>query len=451
MTPFVRPSYVNLHHLQGRKKGSFVFQTVPGYTLFAEGGSPARGCITTNDRTFFVLGSGLYELFALGGLVLRGTLGSDAGPVSMAYGITQLVVVDGSRGYVLTLADNDFEQIAADGFYGSHTVTFIDNYFLFVRPDTGQFYLSAINDATTFDSLDFATAEAQPDNLIAIASCQRRGLLMGSKTTEIWSNSGGADFPFEREGTTIEVGCMAPHSVQSLDNTAFWVGADENGGGIVYRLNGYQAQRVSDDDVDESLQTSTDLTRAVAYSYQENGLTFYALNAPGLTSTWVYEVSSGEWHKRCDLDAIGQFKADRGVCHAFAFGYHLIGASDGNIYRLDRSVHTKAGDPLVREYVFPQVSERLGHVFFDALHLDCTTGDAPQGVDPRVELSWSDDQGAMWSNPVANSSGKVGERFQRLTWRRLGRSMDRLWKLRTSDNARFDIVNVQVDTHAGNS
>jgi hypothetical protein len=43
----------------------------------------------------------------------------------------------------------------------------------------------------------------------------------------------------------------------------------------------------------------------------------------------------------------------------------------------------------------------------------------------------------------------VGERFARLTWRRLGRSRDRIWKVRFTDNARFDIVNVQVDTRNG--
>jgi len=465
MTPFVGPSYnlalrkadiqrsVNLHlvGLETPGKAPFVLQSVPGYTLYATGPSAVRGCITTNDRCFFVFGSGLYEV-ANGGATLKGTLLSSTGPVDMAYGITQLVIVDGSSGYVLTLASDEFVQITAEGFYGSQTVTFIDNYFLFVRPSTGQFYISAINDALTFDALDFATAESQPDNLVAIVAVQRRALLMGAINTEIWSDSGGADFPFEREGTTIEVGCMAPHSVQVVDNTAFWLGGDRNGSGIVYRLNGYQAQRISTQGVEQALQGSTDISRATSYAYQENGLTFYALNAPGLKATWVYEVSSGAWHERCDLDGYGQFKADRGVCHAFFEGHHLIGGSDGKVYRLDRAVHRKASDPLAQERVSPHAAAPgLKTTFFDAFHLDCTTGEAPQGEDPHVELSWSDDSGANWSNPVSMSIGKVGQRFARLTWRRLGAARDRVWKLRHSANARFDIVNVQIDTHQGNT
>jgi hypothetical protein len=156
MTPFVGPSYtlalrkadvqrsVNLHlvGMESPGKAPFVLQSVPGYALFATGAGAARGCLKTNDRVFFVLGSGLYELNIAGTLTLKGTLATSTGPVSMAYGISQLVVVDGTNGYVLTLATDVFAQITDPDFYGSDTVTFFDNYFVFIRPDTGQFYIS---------------------------------------------------------------------------------------------------------------------------------------------------------------------------------------------------------------------------------------------------------------------------------------------------------------------
>jgi hypothetical protein len=463
MIPFVGPSYslalrkadiqrsINMHlvGLEAPGKAPFVLQSIPGLTLFTDLGAPVRGMLSTNDRTFVVAGQTLWEVFRNGTSTNRGTLASLSGPVEMTFGISQLVIVDGDNGYVLVLSSNVFSRITSDAFYGSDTVSFLDNFFLFVRPDTGEFYISAINDATTLDALDFATAESQPDDLVAIVAVQRRLLLLGAISTEVWFDSGNVDFPFEREGATIEVGCMAPHSVREVDNSVFWIGRDKNGAGIVYRLNGYQAQRISSQGVEQAIQRA-DLASAVAYCYQENGLTFYAINAPGLSSTWVYEISTGSWHERTDLDELGQYAPHRAVCHTYAFGRHVLGGADGALYFLDSDVRTNAGDPLVRERISPHsATPSLTYAYFDAFHLDCTTGDAPQDADPHVELFFSDDSGATWSDAIQRSTGKVGERFARVTWRRLGRARDRVWKLRFSDVARFDIVNVQIESRPG--
>jgi hypothetical protein len=434
--------------LEGAEKGA-VLQSVPGYTVFADLGSVVRGTLATNDRVFFVAGGSLYELDSNGVATNRGVLQTSSGVVEMAYGISQLVIVDGPNGYVLSLATNTFTQIDSPGFYGSETVCFSDNYFFFRRPGTGQFYISGINDATTEDPLDFATAESQPDDLVGIVAVQRRVILLGQTSTEVWFNSGAALFPFEREGTTIEVGCMAPHSVRAVDNSAFWVGQDRNGVGVVYRLNGYQAVRISNVAVEEALQAS-DVSEANAYCYQENGATFYALNAPGLTSTWVYEIRAGEWHERVDLDGVGQFTPDRAVCHSSAFGKHLLGASDGKVYALDSDVHQKAGDPLVRERISPYY-DSMGWTFYGAFHLNCTTGETPQGEIPLVELSWTDNSGKSWSNPIVQELGRVGEKFAVLIWRMLGRSKHRAWKVRFTGNARFDIVDAQLESAQGRS
>ena len=465
--PFAGPSYtlalrkadiqrsVNMYlvGMEAPGKAPFVLDSVPGYSLFSNLGAVIRGRQFTNDRAFFVAGSILYELTSTGVMTSRGTLSTATGYVEMEYGVTQLVLVDGANGYVLTLATNVFSKITSSGFYGSNRVEFLDNYFLFLRPGTGQFYISAINNASSEDPLAFATAESAPDNLVAILAVQRRLLLFGQYTIEIWFNSGNVDFPFQREGTTIEVGCIAAHSARTVDNTAFWIGQDKNGSGVVYRLQGYQAMRISTQAIEQAIQASSDLSSAVCYAYQENGLTFYAINAPGLTSTWVYEVASGAWHERCDLDSMGRFKADRGVCHMAAFGYHLIGGSDGVVYKLDRSVYTKNGNPLVRERTSPHSSvPSLKYQFFDHFFLDCTTGEAPQAVDPVVTLSWSGDSGATWRGNRQKSTGKVGERFARIPWKAgLGRSRDRVWKVRFSDNAPFAILNADIGATEGSS
>lgn len=453
--PFVGPSYalatrkadvqraVNLYlvGMETPGKAPFIMDSVPGLSVFLNLMAEVRGVLTVDRRAFAVAGATLYEILSNGTATALGTLATSTGPVGMEFGLTQLVIVDGPNGYVLTLASNTFQTITSDGFYGSTLVRFIDNYFLFIRPGTQQLYISAINDATDEDPLDFASAEGSPDNLVGLAVTHSQILLLGELTGEVWSNTGNGVFPFERDrGITLEVGCFGPHTIQRADNTIFWGGKDENGTGMVYRLDGGRAVRVSTQAVEQALQKSTDLSSATAYTYQQGGLTFYCINAPGVETTWCYEVMSGQWHERADLTA-GVYAQHRIWCHCYAFGKHLGGSTDGRLYSFEREVYTNAGDPLVRERISPH-NAAPGRVwqFFSGFFLDCTTGGAPQDVQPQVELSWSNDSGATWTNWTLGSLGAVGQRVARVLWTRMGRSRDRVWRVRFSGNAPFSII-----------
>ena len=455
MLPFVGVSYtlatrqasaqraVNLYlqSMETPSKASHIMRAVPGLSSFCSLGAVIRGCIEANGRAFFVAGSTLYEVSSSGAATSRGTLNTSTGQVGMAWGTTQLVITDGADGYVLTLAGNAFGQIVDPDWSGSHRVEYLDGFFSFQSPGTQQFSVSAIDDATTLDALDFASAESAPDNLVAHIVSNQRLFLMGETTTEVWFNAGGEDFPFSRSnGETIDVGCVAKWSVVKADAGLLWIGRDANGSGMVYRASGGPPQRVSTVAVEEVLQGSTGLAEAVAYVYQDHGQTFYCINAPGLASTWVYELSTNAWHERCDIDGVGQFIAHRATHCVFAYGMHLVGDADGNVYRMDSTVNTFAGDPLVCERTSPNdalpLRNRKVHTEFVA---DVLTGEALTG-DPMVELSWSNDGGATFGSPVMRSAGSLGNRYQRLVWRRLGIARDRVWKMRFSADAPFSII-----------
>lgn len=465
MVPFVGPSYqlstrkasqqraVNLYlsGMETPSKAPFILDSIPGLAVFASLGAEIRGLFYTGTRAFAVAGQTLYEINSDGTFVARGTLATLSGTVSIDYGLFQLVIVDGPYGYVLTLATNVFAQINTPGFYGSKSVAFIGNYFSFVRPDTGQFEISEINDASSVDALSFASAEFAPDNLVGQLADHEDMWYFGELTTEIWVLNGGVDFSLSRrQGAAIEVGLAAVHSAKKIDSTILWIGKDRNGSGIVYRAQVYQPLRISTQAVEQALQASTDLSSARAFCYQENGHSFYCINAPGVKSTWCYELSTGQWAERADLDSFGQFKAHRGTNHMYAFGSHLLGSDSGVIYRLDKSLYQNAGDPLVRERVSPHgAAPHRNYVFFDHLYMDCSTGEAAQGIDSFVELSYSNNSGRSWGAAVLRSIGKVGEAFARVVWSRLGMSRDRIWKVRYSGNAPFSIIDVDVTETTG--
>jgi hypothetical protein len=465
MLPFVGPSYqlatrkaaidraVNMYlvAMETPGKAPWILKSIPGLITRWSLSGEVRGCIEVGTRAFAVAGSTLYELFSDYTSTALGTLSTSTGTVDMAYGLFQLVMVDGTNGYVLQLSSSTFQTITDPDWPGSKTVRFLDNYFLFIHPDTQQAFISAINDATDFDALDFASAESSPDLLVAQAVLNEQWIQFGELSTEFFRDFGTADYPFERsQGTTLQVGCQAVYSVQEVDSSVFFIGRDKNGSGMVYRYSSGQDQRISTQAVEQALQASTDLSSATSYAYQMDGRTFYCVNAPGVNSTWCYEVASSSWHERCDLDSLGQFAQHRAVRHLHAFSQHFVGAADGRIYELNRDTYTNAGDSLVRERISPHeaIPGRVRQTF-TAFYLDCTTGEAPQGEDPKVELSFSNDSGARWSNSILRSIGKVGERFARVLWTRLGMSRDRVWKLRFSGNAPFDIIDAGADAQKG--
>lgn len=468
MIPFIGPAYtlanrkasiqrsVNLYlaRMEAGGKSEATLESVPGLLSRATASGAYRGSIETNTRAFVVFGSSLYELSADFTLTLRGGLATDAGKVSMAYGLFQVVMVDGANLYVFKLADNTFQQVKVAGFTGATTVEFIDNYFTLTKDRSGQqFQITAINDATHINALDFASAESSPDDLVGHIVVQAGILLYGTLTTELWVNTGGLDFPFERSrGSGFQVGLMAAGSLKLVDNSPMWIGRDRNGAGLVYRLTGGQAQRVSTQAIEQALQASTDLTQATAWTYQDKGLTFYGINAPGLTSTWVHEASTSTWHERCDLDEFGQYKAGRVVGALFAYGKHFAGDASGNLMEWDAKTYTNNGDPLVRERTSPHYAVGMRFKqFFQSFWLDAIGGDAAQGTDPQVELSWSDDAGKSFAATLTRSLGKVGEVFARVMFYRLGTSRDRVWRVRCSANAPFSLVDAGADVIKGDN
>lgn len=432
----------------GSGKAPAILQSIPGLTLFADLGAPVRAIrAAKNGRLYAVAGSGLKEISGAGAVTSRGTLLMTTGTVDISENLNQLIIVDGANGYVSTFATNVFAQITGAGWLGSNRASVLDGFAIFVKPDSQVFYISGIDDATSLDVLDFASAEGSPDNIVAHIVDHAQVMFFGSSSIEIWENTGGTDFPLTRNnGARIETGCEAAFSVRKLDNTVYWMGADERGGGIIWKLNGYTPVRVSTQAVEESLQAIADRSGAVAYTYQQDGHSFYALNVPGLNTTWVFDVASGNWHERAELVS-GEYTQHRGTCHAYAFGKHLIGAADGKIYAYDPLANTNAGDVLVRDRISPHMAlPTYARQFFNSLQVDCVVGiGLADGSAPTLQMRYSDDGGISWGNWRAASIGAIGERKTRTMYRRLGGARDRVWQIRFTDDAEFSIVGANVE------
>ena len=408
--PFDAQRTVNFYPVvdetQEGKEVSALYGT-PGLENFTTAGiGPIRAVFSsTNGRAFCVSATQLFELSSVGVATSRGTLTSDVGSVSIDENTTQMAICDGTKIYIFTYASNAFTTpvLAASPAY---TVTQLDGYFIY-NTDAGQFYISALQDGSTWDALDFATAESSPDGLVRVFATLGQLWLLGSRTIEIWINNGDVDFPFSRiQGARMEVGCAAAFSVVSADNTMFWLGTSKDGQGIVYRASGYSPQRISTFAIERYINTDEDLEDIIGYTYQQDGHLFYVLTGGNLETTICYDAATQLWHERASLELDGTWSTHAASTCMFIFNKHLVGdKSNGNIYQMSEDFYDDSGTMIRAQRTFTHMNNEGKSFSVNTLQVDFEygvglTATGVQGEDPVVWLEISTDGGRTWGSEL---------------------------------------------------
>lgn len=422
----------------------------PGLTLLETlGAGPIRGMYSYFDYFLYVVsGTELYQIDrSLNVVLLGGVAGS--GPVTITSNGDHVLIASSDYLYQYDLATSTLTYTGQPG----GTVCFIDSWFVYNQPDSQIIW---IYDGETFDPLDFAQAEGAPDHLVRVFADHRELWLLGKISIEVWYNNGDADFPFAPiQGAFIERGCAARFSVAKCDNSIFWLGSGEDGDGVVWRANGYTPVRVSTNAVETAIRGYSDISDAIAWSYQQDGHTFYVLTFPTGNATWVFDTSTNLWHERAYMNqSTGALGRHRGNCGAFFQGYNLVGDfENGNLYYFDLNAYSDNGEYMkaIRAWrALPQGQNALDRTFQHALQLDAEAGvglNSGQGSDPIIWLRWSDDGGHTWSNFHSRTLGAIGETGHRTIWRRLGSTeklRDRVYEISITDPVKRAFVGAQL-------
>jgi hypothetical protein len=372
----------------GTSKSVAALYGTPGLRLWSTLPTNAvRGLLRFSESVLIaVAGNAVYSVTTAGVATQVGEIGAGTTPVSMASNGTDVMIVTGTQGYTYRPATNAFAAITDPDFVGADVVFFIDGYFVMNKPGTGQFYITQLY-GTSIDGLDFATAEGSPDILVSLLVDHRELWLFGEVSTEIWFNSGSADFPFERnQGAYLEVGCAAKYSPAKMDNVVYWLGRDGSGQGIVYRAQGYQPQRVSDYGVEYAIGQMSRIDDAIGFSYQQEGHHFYMLTFPTARQTWVFDANTAMWHERAYWDAAtATFDRHRSNCAAAFANRVIVGDwANGKLYSFDMDYYTDDGDTIRRVRSCPHLNADMKYQFFNSLQIDMEAGVGLSG-DPELD------------------------------------------------------------------
>ena len=413
-----------------RARAPLILRRTPGLVLFATAGNgPLRTMFYQDGRCFCVSGSEFYEISAAGTATLIGTVATNANPAQISSNGTagnQLRIISGGLGYTYNRSTSTFAQIT-DAQFPSNVVMggFIDTYFIVLAYDTRSVQWSTSEDGTNWSATDVFEKSQTSDNIRAMIIDRRLVYLLGSKTTEVWGNTGDTNQTFAPVQDIIQHGIGSPWSAVPINNTIAWLGEDEHGAGQAWAIQGFTPTRFSNDAVEARWRAYGSLRSAYAHGYTEEGHSFYQVTFPQ-KATWVYDFATGMWHQRLRL-VEGEFEPHLARCHAWAFDMHLVGSRvDGKIYQQSLDVYDDAGDPIRWVRRSPHLFGRKP-ITVNAFRLQCSTGiglTTGQGSDPQYMFRYSIDKGNTWSDELQESPGAIGEYDTIVQWNRLGQAED---------------------------
>jgi hypothetical protein len=430
------------------EKGSFYLACTPGLTSKVAsaslGGTPSRGAFAIGNKIYTVHDNDLYEIDNIYTVTDRGTLNTTSGPVSFAWNGTQLMMVDGTDGWIFKPSDNSFTEITDADFPSSpKTVTFLAGRFIVNKGSTGQFYWSALLDGLSWDALDFATAESETDNLVAVASDHGSLVLLGDITTEFWAanpNAADSTESFIRlGGSGIEWGCAAIQTIVKYDTGLCWLAKNQLGECRVVKLQGYTAIPLDDPETSNIINGQTSLSAATAFSYVMDGQSFYQLNVGSISLLfdgigWGY-VSTGVAGGR----HLGNIRASL-TTEPYVFSY-----TDGEMYLLDKDVLTDDETANAREVISRHIHVDGNPVTIWRVVMDCEVGVSPDNDESSMSLYVSKDAGKTFGSAYDAELGALLDYGTRVVWRRLGRARDWVFKFRTEDQVRVTITGASAE------
>lgn len=433
------------------EKSQIVAYGTPGLNLFNTfGETPVRGGLEFEKLSvIYVVHRGIFwEVNNAGVATNRGAIGTTSGRVSMAHNGVQVMIVDGASGYIYNTSTNVFSQIIDADFPANPlTVCFLSGRFVANFFASSRFYWSALYDGLSWDALDFANAESNPDSIVAVHANNGQLHLLGEKTSEFWGVSGSSEAPFASlAGTATEWGLAATWSVSKFDNTYACLIKNRMGEVMVAQMVGYLPKKISTVDFDAIINRYSNVADATAYSYMLGGHAMYAISFPSAEESWLYDGSTGIWQK---LKSYGITR------HRGEFSLQLLGRiiiadyANGNLYQLDADALTDNGDQIEREVIGETIEGKDGEfVSVDKLRIDMESGVGTsngQGSNPQAMLCVSRDNGKTWGAEMWKTMGAIGQYAARVEWRRLGTSRSFTPKIRITDPVKVTIVSASIN------
>lgn len=445
----------------------------PGIALATTAGTSAqfnRGSHTFLSKPYFVQGEDLYRIDRTvvssvatytavrvnASVTLPGTervIIADNGPSGAAGGQMCIVLPDsaGINAYIYDTT-NALVQITDGDFDGPvSSVRFVDGYFLFTKTNGQTFFISDLRNGTAYNALDFATAEADPDNIISSFILHNEVYIFGQQTIQPFQNSGGAGFPFTSvQGGIQRKGLKSIYAVEEVNDYMVFLGGAVAETPAIWVTDGGRPDKLSTTAIDNELSRYSDTTISACFTwkYSQAGSQFVAFTFPD-EACFVYDFTAKEWHTRESINSMGDAVPCRISSIVDVYGVLMVGDNISNkIGVLDRDTYTEFSEFIPRRFVTPQLDNEGQPFTVDVLELVCETGTGiatGQGSDPVINLSYSTNGGRSFNDQISRFTGALGEYDKRVIWCSLGQvNREVCFKFEASDPVKWVFLKLEA-------
>lgn len=300
-----------------------------------------------------------------------------------------------------------------------NSVCTINESFIFTQED-GR-VIASDPGSTVINALNYAYVQSRPGALYrGIPLGNGQALFCKSSCMEVWGGVNDTGFPLSYI-QTIPLGIFGRYCVagdaDGWSRERVLVGND----GGVYKLVGYQPQKISDPDLDRLIKAVEDPDDLQLFVYVSNGRPFVVVQCEEWC--WECDLSQTIWHERNSYQELTW----RGLFPVLAFGQWIAGDRlDSALLSIDQSSHYEVDQPLVFEVEtgpqgsFPNGARVNRLDLYMSVGVGIASGTDPIVTDPSISIWMSKDNGLTWGNAWVRKIGAQGKALTKVTVNNLG-------------------------------
>ncbi len=202
-------------------------------------------------------------------------------------------VYDGTT--MTQVTDTDYPASTVPG------VVYLDGT-IYVMNSQGIIFGSDVADPTSWDALNFISANSEADRAVALARQLNYVVAFKETSTEFFYDAGNATgSPLGPVlNALLEIGCASAGSLAFSDNTIYFMANSRQKGRSIMKMEGYTPKYISNQYIDRILNAD-DLDEVYAFVVKSNGHFFYVLTLVTSAITLVYDETTSEWHTWTNL------------------------------------------------------------------------------------------------------------------------------------------------------